>query len=109
MKVVLTANQESLHQRALELAGKHRAVEAALVRALTEIDRLKLYLPLGFPSLFQYAVSALQMSESVAYAFIQVARKARSVPALAAALNGERLSVAKASRIASALSADRSR
>ena len=103
MKVVLTADQESLHQRALELSRKHRAVEAALVRALIEIDRLKPYLPLGYPSLFQYVVSALQMSESVAYAFILVARKARLVPALAAALDGERLSVAKASRIASAL------
>ena len=103
MKVVLTADQESLHLRALELARKHRAVEAALVRALIEIDREKLHLPLGYPSLFQYVVSALQMSESVAYAFILVARKARSVPALAAALDGERLSVAKASRIASAL------
>ena len=105
MKVVLTSDQESLHKRALELARKHRAVEAALVRALTEIDRLKLYLPLGYPSLFQYAIGALQMSESVAYAFILVARKARSVPALAAALEAERLSVAKASRIASALDA----
>ena len=103
MKFVLTADQESLHQRALGLARKRRAVEAALVRALMEIDRLKLYLPLGFPSLFQYAVGSLQMSESVAYAFILVARKARSVPALGAALDGERLSVAKASRIASAL------
>ena len=105
MKVVLTAEHESLHQRALGLASKHRAVEAALVRALIEIDRLKLYLPLGYPSLFQYAVDALKMSESVAYAFILVARKARSVPALAAALDGERLSVAKASRVASALNA----
>ena len=105
MKVVLTADQESLHQRALELARKHRAVEAALVRALIEIDREKLYLPLGYPSLFQYVIGALQMSESVAYAFILVARKARSVPALAAALEGERLSVAKASRIASMIDA----
>ena len=103
MKVVLTADQESLHRRALELARRHRALEAALVRTLIEIDRLKLYLPLGYPSLFQYAVGALRMSESVAYAFILVARKARSVPALAAALNSERLSVATASRIASAL------
>ena len=105
MKIVLIADQESLHRRALKLAREHRAVEAALVRTLIEIDRLKLYLPLGYPSLFQYAVGALQMSESVAYAFILVARKARSVPELAAALEGERLSVAKASRIASALDA----
>ena len=106
MKVVLTANQRTLHRRALALACKHRAVEAELVEALIEIDREKLFLPFGFPSLFQYAVSALQMSESVAYAFILVARKSHSVPALAAALDDERLSVAKASRIASALSAD---
>ena len=106
MKVVLTVDQESLHDRALELSGKHRALEAELVRALTEIERLNLYLPVGYPSLFQYAVGALRMSESVAYAFILVARKARSVPALVAALEGERLSVAKASRIASALDAE---
>ena len=105
MKVVLTADQQSLHQRALELARKHREVEAALVRALSEIDRLKLYLPLGYPSLFQYVVRSLRMSESVAYAFILVARKARSIPDLASALDGERVSVAKASRIASALDA----
>ena len=105
MRIILTADQESLHLRAVGLASKHRAVEAALVRALIEIDREKLYLPLGYPSLFQYVIGALQMSESVAYAFILVARKARSVPALAAALEGERLSVAKASRIASMIDA----
>ena len=109
MNVVLTANQDFLHRRALELARKHRKVETDLISALIEIDGEKLYLQLGYPSLFQYVVNALKMTESIAYAFILVARKSREFPALAAALEGERLSVAKASRIASAVDSENAR
>jgi hypothetical protein len=70
---------------------------------LDEIDQLKLYRTLGYSSLFTYAVGALGFSEAVAYSFITVARKTRELSLLKEAIQDEKLSVAKASRIVSAL------
>ena len=61
----LSTTQQALHQRALELSSKHRQIEAALIVVLNEIDKTKLYRKLGEPSLFNYAVRVLGLSEAV--------------------------------------------
>jgi len=93
----------SLHERALRLSRQHRRTEAELVAVLNEIEVLKLHRTLGFASLFSYAVSALGLSEPVAYALINVTRKAREIEALNDALVAQKLSVSRASRIVAAL------
>jgi len=55
---------------------------------------------LEYASLFEYGVKALGLSEANTYAFIQVARAAREVPALKAAIQTGNLTVSKAKRIA---------
>jgi len=71
-----------------------------------EIDRLQLYRLLGCASLFTYVVSMLGFTEGAAYQLITVTRKAKDIALLKTALEEQRLSVAKASRIASVLSAE---
>jgi len=88
------------------LSREHRLLESQLVSLLMEIDRLQLYRLLGCASLFTYVVSMLGFTEGAAYQLITVTRKAKDIALLKTALEEQRLSVAKASRIASVLSAE---
>jgi HNH endonuclease len=99
----LSLDQKNLHHRALALTAQHRRIESTLIVVLKEIDKTKLYKKLGQPSLFTYAVKLLGLTESVAYGFISVARKSDQVAPLFKAIEEQRLSVAKASRIVAAL------
>ncbi len=67
----------SLHEHALRLSRQHRRLESELVAVLSEIESVNLHRTLGFSSVFSYTVSALGLSEPVAYALITVARKAK--------------------------------
>jgi len=102
----LSPQANSLHEKALVLSREHRRVESQLVSLLMEIDRLQLYRLLGCASLFTYVVSMLGFTEGAAYQLITVARKAKDIATLRTALEEQRLSVAKASRIASVLSVE---
>jgi hypothetical protein len=95
-----------LHDRAVELCREHRRVEFALIEVLQQIEAAKFYRVFGCASLFKYAVDVLGMSESSAYSFITVARKAAAVPELQRTLRAQSLSVRTASRLASALTID---
>jgi hypothetical protein len=66
-----------LVDRVKELVGRERGATADLIAHLAEFDTRKLYLPLGYSSLFVYCTRALQLSESSTYARIQAARAAR--------------------------------
>jgi len=102
----LSPQANSLHEKALVLSREHRRVESQLVSLLMEIDRLQLYRLLGCASLFTYVVSMLGFTEGAAYQLITVTRKAKDIAPLKAALEEQRLSVAKASRIVSVLSVE---
>jgi len=102
----LSPQANPLHEKALILSREHRRVESQLVSLLMEIDRLQLYRLLGCASLFTYVVSMLGFTEGAAYQLITVARKAKDIAPLKAALEEQRLTVAKASRIVSVLSVD---
>jgi len=102
----LSPQANSLHEKALVLSREHRLLESQLVSLLMEIDRLQLYRLLGCASLFTYVVSMLGFSEGAAYQLITVTRKAKDIAPLTTALEEQRLSVAKASRIVSVLSVE---
>jgi hypothetical protein len=88
-----------LHQIALGAAKKFFLAEAELLDILQKIDAARAYLDLGHPSLFDYAVKGLKLSESTALNFINVARKAMQVPALKQQIESGDLSVSKARKI----------
>ena len=95
-----------VHERALDAAFGFRQAEAALLEALICVERERVFVKLGFSSMFTYAVEALGLSESVAYSAIAVARKACEVPALQAVISRGELSIAKAKKIVSVLNAE---
>ena len=95
--------QEDLHQRTLRLSREHRKLEWSILEVLSQVEKTKVYKILGYSSLFKYAVNGLGFSESVAYSFINVARKSVEIEALKTAIQKEKLSVAKASRLSSVL------
>src|SRR6185295_5117510 len=63
-------------------AGVERNSTASLLSLLGEIDRRKLYLNQGYPSLFSYCTRALHLSEPAAYTRIAAARTARQFPTI---------------------------
>jgi 5-methylcytosine-specific restriction endonuclease McrA len=92
-----------IHQKALEAASRFKRAEADLIAILQEVENERVFLSLGYTSLFSYSVGALGLSESVAYNFVTVARKAREVPVLQSAIQNGDLSVSKARKIAPVL------
>ncbi len=92
-----------LHSRARSAAAGFRRAEGELMEALIAVDRAKVHFRLGYASLFQYAVSGLDLSEAVAYAAISVARKAEAVPALREAIATGAIGLSKARKVVAVL------
>lgn len=68
------------------LVAEERATTAVVLAHIAEVDFRRLYLPAGFKSMHAYCVGKLHLSEDAAAKRIQVARKARELPALFGAL-----------------------
>ena len=100
----LSMLQESIHSKVLLCAESYRKLESELIDLLQEVDKHKVYLALGYPSLFVYVTDALNISEANAYAFVRVARKSLDVPELKAEIKKGNLSLSKAIRIVPVLS-----
>jgi hypothetical protein len=88
-----------LHLKALEAAKHHQASEVSLLQILEQIDREKVYLVMGYNSLFIYCVEALKLSESQSYSFMTVCRKSKEVPELKKEIESGGLTLSKARRI----------
>jgi len=78
--------------------------EAELIRYLCEVDRRKLYLELGYPSLFAYCCKALKYSESAAYRRIAAARVYRDNPEVYHKLIGGELTLCAVAELAKVIS-----
>jgi len=89
----------NLHEQALQLAKIYKKTEIELVDVLQKIDLEKLFLKLGYTSLFEYCLKALGLPEGTCYNFINVARKAREFPELKQALQSGEILVSKARKI----------
>jgi glutaredoxin len=89
----------SLHEAAVQFAKEYLSLEHKLIDILQKIDDCKLYLKMGYSSLFQYCVSALSLSESQSFYFTTVARKAKEVPELKKAIESGEINLSKARRI----------
>ena len=101
-------NFEVLHKRAVEIAERFHKVEIELIDILQAIDERRVFVNYGYSSLFDYATKALKLSESNAYNFITVARKAKAVPELKAAIHQGEITVSKARKLTPVLTPDNS-
>ncbi len=91
----MTSEQKAIHLKAIDARGRFRDFEMEFIKILQDVERTKLHRAMGYPSVFAYATQELNFTESVAYMFIAVARKAAELPEL---LNSG-LSVFKSSRM----------
>lgn len=82
------------------LCRRTRAIDAAVVFHLAEMERRGLHVDAGFSSLFQYCTERLGLSRSVAGRRLQVARCLRRFPSVRAALENGILSVAAVGHLA---------
>ena len=73
-KTLRHLSDESLMTRMDSLACQERHLTLNVVTSLIEVDRRKLYLPYGYPSLFAYCVRRLGYSEPAALRRIRSAR-----------------------------------
>lgn len=89
------------------LLQHERKSTVAFIRALEEFDRRRLYLGLGFCSLYGYCRERLHFSEDAAYTRIVVARASRRCPRLLDMVQDGRLSLTTACMVAKHLSSDR--
>jgi 5-methylcytosine-specific restriction endonuclease McrA len=83
---IASLDDRELVARISGLVARERSATAALVAHLAEMDRRKLYLELGYSSLFTYCTQALHFSEQGAYKRMEAARAARRFPLLLARL-----------------------
>jgi hypothetical protein len=76
------------------LVARDRITTAELLAHIAEVDARKLYVPAGYPSMFEYCVEELRLSEDAAYRRIRAARAARQFPVLFAEAAGGGLHLA---------------
>ena len=76
------------------LVARDRITTATLLAHIAEVDARKLYVPAGYPSMFEYCVDELRLSEDAAYRRIRAARAARQFPVLFTELTEGRLHLA---------------
>jgi hypothetical protein len=89
-------------------ARGERAMTIKVLHHLNEIQRRKLYLELGYSSLFDYCIRKLKYSPSAAGRRIQAARCIRRYPEVLSLLSERRLSLSAVSLIEPVLT-DRNR
>jgi len=102
----LLMNKETslrLHERAVSVARKYKTEETELLDIFQELDRTRAFLDLGYSSLYQYALKALELSEGTVSNLIVVARKSKALPELKAAVARGEMTLSNARRIAPVL------
>lgn len=75
-------SDEELLTELRRLAASERQATARLVAGIAELDKRRLFLALGYTSLFKYCTDALRLSEDATFARIEVARAVRRFPCL---------------------------
>jgi hypothetical protein len=81
------------------LVAQDRQTTALVLAHIAEVDARKLYLPAAYPSMHAYCVKELRLSEDAAFRRITVARVARRVPAIFAAIADGRLHLSAVSML----------
>src|SRR4051812_6432641 len=87
---------KDLLRRTSDLAQREREITVELLQHLQEVERRKLYLDLGYPSLYDYVIKELKFSEGSAYRRIQAMRLSKDLPEAALKLADGRLSLTTA-------------
>ena len=98
-----------IHENALVVVLNYKKSEAALISAIQQVDEFKVFREYGYASLFEYVTTALGLSESSAYNFITVARKAFEIPEIKKEIEKGNLTVAKVRKVIPVISSENQR
>src|SRR5688500_2724359 len=90
---VASLSDSQLIEALTRIARSERRAIAILVATLAEFDARRLFLGLGYSSLFDYCTRALHLSEQAAYTRIEAARASRRFPMIIDRTSGGRLSL----------------
>ena len=104
--IPIEISDNDLEARLKALARGEREATSLLIAHLAEFDARRLFLGAGFSSLFTYCCEELHLSEPAAYNRIEVARAARSFPAVLPMLAEGLLSLATVRLLAPHLTAE---
>ena len=96
------SNRELL-ARVKELVSRERAVTLEILVHLVEVERRRLHLELGYPSLFEYCLRHLGYSSSAASRRIHTARCIRDYPEVYGLLEKNEVNLSSVSLVASIL------
>src|SRR5437667_6976743 len=89
---VLTHLSDAVLLRDLKsVVAQERGATATVLAHIAEVDARRLYLPAGFPSMYEYCLRELRWSEQAAMKRIRAARTARQFPAIFEAVAEGRL------------------
>jgi len=97
-----------IHKSALNKAKEYKRCESELLVILEKVDRKRIFLEMGYSSLFTYITQSLKLSESVAYNFSAVLRKSYKIPELKKEIITGGLSLSQARRLTPVLSENNS-
>ena len=75
-------SDEQLLRDVEQAAGQEREATVQLIALLAEMDARRLYLQLGYSSLFTYCTGCLRLSEHATYGRIEAARASRKFPSV---------------------------
>lgn len=90
---------QQLHAELARLSAHERSATADFVACLGEFDRRRLFLELGFSSIYAYCAARLHLTEGAAYRRIEAARASMRFPVVLDMLRDGRLSLATAALI----------
>lgn len=96
---VTHATDDHLVAEMPRLAQNERASAADFVDGLAEFDARKLYLGLGFASIYSYCAARLHLTDGAAYRRIETARVSKRFPLVLEMLRDARLSLGTAALI----------
>ncbi len=101
--MISNLTDQSLVQRLIELVKVERRTTAEILEHIKEIDRRKLYLKLGYSSLFAYLTDGIGYTPASAQRRIDAARILRAVPEAKHDLESGQLNVSRMSLMAQSL------
>ncbi len=93
VKALKSVSNRALLSGIRKLSETERKTVLSILVHLIEIDRRKLYLPLGFSSLYEFCTERLGYSESTASRRISIARCIRDYPAVYRSLSCGKVSM----------------
>ena len=97
---------KELHQKITETVKEYRNQEAVLIELTQEADFTKLYLELGYSSLFEYLNIGQGISAATVSNLITVARKAVQIPAMKEAIDSGEVGLAKLRKVSSVITSE---